>query len=385
MKKVFFILIPLLVFVGCTKKMPTEKDGSLSLKIIIADNSGALPVDTTLGYAPVCDAEVILSSNKYSISEGNPVKYRSTSDSAGVAVFTDMVGSTYLVNVEATQHILNPNTGGYDNVVLRGSMLVDIYQSESVEDTLKTALSISSDLVINEIYYCGPVSRSYYYSDQFVELYNSSEDTVYLDGIILCRARQYQHPNMETMDFLQAIYVFQFPGDPLVGREYPLPPKEFSVVAQDAFDHTMLPGLEESVDLSGADWEFYNPYSGDWDSPAPNVINQLPENGADFMINLVHNAVILADGSDYYYGEFIDNGDQYIHVPLSTVLDAVEYSANPEKQKEITLRVDAGFAGIGIAKYSGRSTERRLAGFDSNNSNLDFVNLDKPTPGWQHE
>jgi len=63
----------------------------------------------------------------------------------------------------------------------------------------------------------------------------------------------------------------------------------------------------------------------------------------------------------------------------------VEYSANGTKQKELTTRVDAGFAGVGISKYSGKSVERRLPGFDTNNSNLDFVNVDHPTPGYQHE
>ena len=63
----------------------------------------------------------------------------------------------------------------------------------------------------------------------------------------------------------------------------------------------------------------------------------------------------------------------------------MEYSASAEKQKEITARLDAGFAGIGIEKYSGKSVERRKAGFDTNNSNLDFVYLNKPTPGYQHK
>ena len=134
-----------------------------------------------------------------------------------------------------------------------------------------------------------------------------------------------------------------------------------------------------------ADWEFYNPYKGDIDNAANNVTNAVKENSTDFMINLVHNDIILADGSDFYFGEVSEYGYQYIHIPIETVIDGVEYSANPEKQKELTKRVDAGFAGVGIAKYTGKSTERRTPGFDTNNSSIDFVVLEHPTPGYQHE
>jgi hypothetical protein len=50
--------------------------------------------------------------------------------------------------------------------------------------------------------------------------------------------------------------------------------------------------------------------------------------------------------------------------------------------KTMTARVDAGFAGIGITRYSGQSTERREEGVDTNNSTFDFVNLPHPTPGY---
>ena len=118
---------------------------------------------------------------------------------------------------------------------------------------------------------------------------------------------------------------------------------------------------------------------------AENVNNVIKENSTDFMINLVHNDIILADGSDFYFGEVSESGYQYIHIPIETIIDGVEYSASAEKQKELTKRVDAGFAGVGIGKYTGKSTERRAAGFDTNNSSLDFIVLDHPTPGYQHK
>ncbi|MFO7916417.1 MAG: hypothetical protein R6U43_12095, partial [Candidatus Krumholzibacteriales bacterium] len=48
------------------------------------------------------------------------------------------------------------------------------------------------------------------------------------------------------------------------------------------------------------------------------------------------------------------------------------------------VRVDAGFAGLGISKYSAQSTERRQLGLDTNDSTFDFIKIDRPTPGWSH-
>jgi hypothetical protein len=72
-----------------------------------------------------------------------------------------------------------------------------------------------------------------------------------------------------------------------------------------------------------------------------------------------------------------------MRIPIDKVIDAVEYASNPYvTQKEITVRVDAGFAGVGITKYSGQATERREPGLDTNNSTFDFVVIPYATPGY---
>jgi len=105
----------------------------------------------------------------------------------------------------------------------------------------------------------------------------------------------------------------------------------------------------------------------------------------NYLQNLIHNhnAIILADGSTWEYGDFTSGGTyQYVHIPIENVIDAVEYSSNSESKKQLTRRLDAGFAGVGMSKYSGKSVERRIPGFDTNNSRLDFIILDIPTPGY---
>ena len=376
MKK--YILLGSLVFLifSCAKDIPTNVDGTLSLEVFVfCEDTTALSKIGEAKLAPVAGAKVLLTSTSYYEDKDNLKTYESYTDISGRIRLNNMAVSTYNLFVEKKE-ISNTNT-----TILRGSKVIDLVESNQDPDTVIVSKSTTSNLVINEIYYCGPVNNAYYFFDQFVELYNTSDQTIYLDGMFLCRASQSINPDIEINDFVQVINLFQFPGEPLTGASYPIEPGQFIAVAQDAIDHSQF--IPNAVNLADSDWEFYNPYGAEIDNPAPNVTNIIPEKTTDFMINLVHNGVILADGSDWYWGDVSPTGYQYIHIPLINVIDAVEYSTNPEKTKEITLRLDAGFAGVGVAKYSGKSVQRIEPGYDSNNSTIDFVNLDKPTPGYQ--
>ena len=240
------------------------------------------------------------------------------------------------------------------------------------------------ELLINEIFYAGSDHSIYYFYDQFVELYNTSEDTLYLDGCIITRNFPSDLSDIEDIDYVRATYAFQFPGTPVTGREYPIYPGQHVVVASDAIDHSQY--ANNAVDLSGADWEFFNPLGSDWDNPdVPNVVSIHPSRTTDFMINLGWNAIVLATGEDYWYETYTSAGYERIRIaiPLYTVLDGVEYANNPKSPKQLTARLDEGVAGLGNTKYSARSVERITPGLDSNNSTNDFRLVGPPTPGYQ--
>jgi hypothetical protein len=238
----------------------------------------------------------------------------------------------------------------------------------------------TAGLLINEVFYCGSDAAAFYFYDQFVELHNSSNSTIYLDGIIVTRQVQDAYPDQETAPFVRAIYAYQFPGTPVTGRQYPIEPGKFVVIAADAVNHKQW--CQNSIDLSGADWEFFNPLSSDYDNPAvPNVVNISPSSKVDYMINLTHNAVVIATGEEYACVEY-EPGKFHVHIPIETIIDGVEYAATASSTKELTARVDAGFAGIGCARYSGRSVERREPGLDTNNSTVDFLLTLRATPGY---
>lgn len=381
MKKIFTLLFSFIIISSCIEKMPTQKDGIFEYRALNIDTLGIFAFDSSLGYAPFKNRKMTIESQSYFESFNNPLKEYLTTDLSGRVYTQNLTNSKYNVYSDPVDTVrFNPITGEWDLVTVIVSEEIDIV-SDSSQEYINYTKVVLPNLVINEIFYCGSDRPSFYFYDQFVELYNAAKETKYLDGLIVGRARQSIHPDMETNDFVQAVYVFQFPGTPLTGRLYPIEPGETIVLAGDALDHSQY--IDKALDLSHAGWEFYNPYAGEVDNSAENVTNILPDRTVDFLINLSHNAIILADGSDWYYGEnYVNSERKYIHIPINTVIDAVEYSSNSESNKELTRRLDAGFAGVGMSKYSGKSVERRIPGFDTNNSRLDFVILDTPTPGF---
>jgi hypothetical protein len=115
-------------------------------------------------------------------------------------------------------------------------------------------------LVISElfIYYAYvPVVGAY---GTYVELFNNSDTTVYLDGLLFFDTWSGMHaePRCETnrhfrMDStgVWAHWIYRFPGS---GRQFPVLPGEARVVATDAIDHSLIDaGMQ---DLRNAHFEF---------------------------------------------------------------------------------------------------------------------------------
>jgi hypothetical protein len=117
-----------------------------------------------------------------------------------------------------------------------------------------------------------------YQDNSYVELYNNSDTTVYVDGMLLLRAfsLSYDVPTFPCSLYqglvfdpegVWARWFAKFPGS---GGEYPVAAGGTIVVATDAIDHsTIVPG---GVDLRSAQFEMIG--SADVDNPAvPNMID----------------------------------------------------------------------------------------------------------------
>ncbi len=356
-----------LLLFSCGREKPTMLDGQNDLTLYAIDTSNV----SGLGWVGVPEATIKISSETFSYAE---------------EFLTDLDGKIVIRNLPAgTYNIMAELINTEENFMILGQTSRSLLFDPEPVDTVFMTYQQSSPLVINELYFVGCSYSYFYYYDQFIELYNSSNDTLYLDGIFVVRGTHIEDIiDIEAEDYALGYYVYKFPGEYGVTRSSPLGPKEYTVIATDAIDHSRINA--RCVNLLNSDWEFFCAQGGDYDNLTAANLVPVSNVGNDFTMNLGHEAVWLATGEEWRYGMHFDGNalKEYIEIPISTIIDGVEYSSNFESPKYLTVRVDAGLGGNGIAKYSGRSIQRRFPGLDSNNSTFDFEIKDPPTPGYHN-
>lgn len=352
-------LILFFVFLtGCSEKIvDPEGNTRLTLKVLWAAQDSLLPLD---------NAEVLFSSD-YGVS----IKH---TDDNGLLSVSGMPSGIY--NIAVRKPLPEDNS-----IIISGSLLnLQLKSSLEVNETILARPISSFGLSINELYYAAPVNDIYYFYDQFIELYNSSDNVKYLDGIMIMRLssnstdKGFKGSGADEGndgDIDGVLYAFKFPGNP-GEQNYPLQPKSFITLAQNARDHrTKIP---KSIDLSNADWEFYNQFSAtDTDNPnVPNLINIISDEGTDFTMRLDRDIIVVATGEDNNWSDGID---------ISTVIDGIQFMKSSTQRKTLDERVDRSFI-ISPPTYTGKSVQRRDSGVDTNNGLLDWEII-TPTPGYQ--
>ena len=355
-------LVLLFYLCGCKENPPVVHDGNgtIELKAVWDKSTDSIP-----DIVPLQNAKVIMSC-QYGIQI-----YYTGSD--GFLRLNNLPSAVYNVSIKAS-HPDDPT------IILVGSIR-NLNIASGLNSTLTdTAKSFSSTgIALNEIYCSGPVNNIFYMYDLFIELYNSGDSVKYVDGMQIMRvsgtnngtygpgADWYNDGRMQGIT-----YIYKFPGR-AGEKNYPFYPKQFLVLAGDAVDHRKV--QSNSIDLSHADWEFYNQYmAADIDNPnVPNLINMRPDNGTKFLISLVTDVVALASGVDTVWTDGIE---------ISSIIDAVQYTSRSDLIKTIDERIDRGVAPY-PSRYSGKSIQRKEPGMDTNDGSLDFEILPSPTPGRQ--
>lgn len=279
------------------------------------------------------------------------------------------------------------------------------------------------ELLIEEIYFTGsPIEGSTNSSDdQYIKLTNNSDHTIYADrvmfvtsfitGTVTSVGAYYEYPALEDGLAVENMYVI--PGD---GDDHPVAPGESLILALAALDYTnsyvsdeeTVEGNTQAIDLSKADFEFYdeNEYWPDTDNP--DVQNLEIWFKASATITMLHKrgfesyAICLPPYGEtaesilenrhwtgtftFYFNEFViprqlDTQDVWV-IPGEWVLDAVNCSlADSFYQNPWPAAFDAGwtFCGEydGDPARMGRSVRRSLDArgklVDSNNSTNDFT------------
>ena len=361
------------MLLSCGLDRPEYAEGRNVLIIQAIDTSGS----TGAAQAPVPGASIEMSSSTCVFKE------TFTTDDSGRVVIENLPSGDFYVQASKRADV--------QYGLLTAQKEISLKNEVEREDTLRMSFVPLSPVVINEVYFCGCNASTFYFYDQFIELYNSTSDTLYLDGYYMCRSTQVDDVigyDMEREPFALAYYVYTFPGIRGVTRQCPIAPNDYLVLAGDAINHHLYGAL--CVDCSRVDYEFLNAAQNDYDNPGVPDLTPVSTEGKDFTFNLGHCGLFLATGEECEFHEhsYYSSGTLmttvYAHIPLSNIVDAVEYSANPSSPRYMTLRLDGGYGGNGVVKYSGYSIERKLPGFDSNNSAFDFENIRVPTPGWSH-
>lgn len=321
-------------------------------------------------------------------------------------------------------------TGEFDGNTLNGSKSENI-DSDTDLDVVLT-ISASGGLIFKELYFSGV--KSYYFLDNFYEIYNNSDEVQYLDGLIMAPVEEgfngmtpgpslwmsSEYEDEVGNRYPLACAVMYFPGN---GTDHPLQPGKSVVVASIAMNHSareLAEGHEKSpVDLSKADWECYysgfsNPAVVDnpnvpnlefayWNSGRPAYIMNTRNGQAMVLARLPKDTSMedyLADESNYMVRpQGIASVFTFLMIPSEYVIDAVDIvmGASNTRFKKLYDKDDIGMTWISgnepdtNGEYTGKSLRRKVKYInpdgrviyqDTNNSSEDFVAGGRvPTPG----
>ena len=203
--KTIKLLIPLLFFAlifGCEEKPPTMHDGEATIHFLALFNTSTDSLNPN--YITLPNAKVILSS-EYGIQ----IK---KTDANGVFYCTGLPSSSYNISVRMP----HPD----DSKILLTANLKDIniISGHEFYDTVYAKPISSSGIAINEIYSGGPLNNLFFFYDQYIELYNSSDSVQYLDGFIVMRVSGNSDgkgsgaDEDDDNDMDGVTYIFKFPG-----------------------------------------------------------------------------------------------------------------------------------------------------------------------------
>lgn len=377
---------------GCKKREGSIQTATVQIKV-------EYPVGYTQTVAAATEVKLV--------SKTDGTTLTATTNENGVATLNNVVPGTY--NVSTTKSLtaaqVQQLTGVSQALQLNAAANDFLVNGGTGSLTLKLNGSAAGNLLIKEVYYTGSktASGSTYFSDQFVEIYNNSAETIYLDG--LCIADLYGNsglinpgnpvtPFQSDQGNSYASNVWRIPGS---GKQHPLAAGASIVIAQDGVNHkeaTLNPN--SPVDLSNADWETYNERPDNRDADAPNVPNLEKlyfTGGFDWLLTVFGPGIVIFRTDDFSKLEkvAIPNSTlpERIKIPNSLVIDAFEAlkDATSASYKRVPVALDAGFV-YASDTYTAESFRRKVSSTvggrivlqDTNNSGNDFVKLATPTP-----
>ncbi|ANH81356.1 hypothetical protein A8C56_10495 [Niabella ginsenosidivorans] len=434
MKKqlLLFSILIAAVFFSCRKSdIDTVKAVSLSVQIEYTTEDSAFGLSKA--DIPVKITNLV-----------NGQENTATTNADGIAIFESVSPGNYTVS--ASKNYTAEEFYAATSIPVASNVAYNATATQAVNENANIKLTLQSgkigDLVFKQIYYAGSNTKTgASFRDEFVEIYNNSNQTIYLDSLYFGNTWQSNtkisaggvpldwstSPGMPAnigdpnKDYIYARYLFMIPGN---GKEHPLEPGKSMIIAQTAVNHTApyaiydttngVPVMQNiidpslSVDLSKADFEInlikylndITPYK--WDVDNPNVKN----------VDVVHvrqgnDWVMDASGREDFFmfktkTPFPVNEWPRYSVPgspasfcaqvkVADIIDAVEILTPLETNrvpKRFPVSLDVSGTFVTGGQYSSQSLIRKTVKIvegrrilqDTNNSSNDFETKTKADP-----
>lgn len=384
------LLVATLLLVGFTTSCSDDEDEPLGVLTVNLSSDEAVS-DYTLFTVTATELK-------------SGTNYTATANANGQATFSLPLGA-YNITAEDNVDGTSSMYGSVQNVTLIATgTQADIKLS-------KVSTSLEKSFVLNELYFNGDDNGdwNYVYYESYLTITNVSDQALYADGLSIAICGDYNSVESDGSDpmpqYLQrdSIVITQLYTIPGNGRTYKVEPGESLVLAHSAINHK----LDEngnvdsskpySIDLSGADFEFYVPYEYAMTTDNPEVPNMIVDYSMNQAFNwgytgqtpimLVHlndadkekvlaNRVNLA--IPYGYSTMMMD---HLVIPASCVIDGVETGGTdmfvrkvlPTSVDRSQILIDTfyGFEGLFLQRKQTTSGGKTTFA-DTNNSAEDF-------------
>lgn len=383
-------------------------------------------------------------------AEGVSVKLTSLQDGVHYEVMTNAEGKaqiqlpsgTYDVNASLTLSPAQMKTlsGQEQEVAFNASLSRIRITTDTNEPTqLRLTTGKIGNILIKQVYYAGSDNKlGAADRDQFIELHNNSNQTIYLDNLCIALVygvtkvftgvdfilpnNQYdwsKSPDLADMgnrantDYIYSRFVLSFPG---TGTDYPLASGKSVLIARTAQNHKApltiagktysIANPDLTIDLSKAPFEVYTEDTSgltkDIDNPTA-VDMKMEYNTTSFkelMLNFVGREAyaIFYKPSDFDQFRKVRSPEKdrrgninnrlHLQIPNNIVIDGVNlYPLDGNMlPNRLPQSIDAGNIKLTKGQYSSQSAIRKISKRvadkiyyqDTNNSEVDFQSIDRP-------
>lgn len=299
---------------------------------------------------------------------------------------------SYTINVRGSINNI-PYFGSKENLSVTASETVTIPVVRSSQQPV--------GLIFKEVFFNGETNNGrMMHPDQYFVLYNNGDAVVYADGVTFAVT---MHANWNEADVFTAllpgeVVAAQFYSIPGNGTQYPVAPGEQIVIAATAINHHET--YANAVDLSGADFEVYEPdmpsqFGTDVDNPdVPNLVAHFSAYGifamhpkgaiVPFIFKPEGDMATFMEQNKFEYQTSAGETKFAYKVPASLILDGIE-TGNEGLMKVKSLPPSIDQSAITVTGCHRQELIRRRAGEggklrDTNNSVKDCERVKGQTP-----